>query len=111
MNTQRHVAWSLVILAVCCLAGERAVQAQDSEKRDTGGIDPKVVEAWEKAGASFGWLSQENSGSPQFNANRPQDMLAIPAFRPGPAGVAKLKDLPAPAVPFGLDLSDAAPQE
>src|SRR3954447_5664613 len=31
--------------------------------RDTGGIDPKVVAAWEQAGADFRWLSHSEDSA------------------------------------------------
>ncbi|AMV25093.1 hypothetical protein VT84_11905 [Gemmata sp. SH-PL17] len=62
-----------------------------------------VVKAWKDAGAAVGWMKTETSGALIF-VEKPE-AGAIPAFR-----FAKWKDgivpkLPAPDVPFGLDLA------
>jgi hypothetical protein len=76
--------------------------------QDKGGVDPKVIAAWEKAGAEFGWMKAEKGGPPQFSPQRPAAGRAVPAFRIDPGKQVMLRDLPAPDVPFGLELNDLA---
>jgi hypothetical protein len=77
----------------------------------TGGIDPKAVAAWERAGARFGWLvsSLDPILSPEFSSSRPQDRPSLPAFQfTDKDEVSRgLRELPAPSAPFGLDFSNA----
>jgi internalin A len=84
-----------------------SVRAHAGDNKETGGIDSKVVEAWKKAGAQVGWLAHDVAeSSPLFTPERPKNPQAVQAFRLVDAmTLQKVKDLPAPAVPFGLDFS------
>src|SRR5262249_29368717 len=75
----------------------QAVAAQD-----TAGIDAKVIAAWEKAGATFGWLWYADAGLPQFTAERPKGMTAMPGFDVRSMRWQLAGPLPIPAVPFAL---------
>jgi len=59
---------------VCSFAASKPAQG-------TKEIDPKVVEAWKKVGADFGWLGPNESGYWQFSEVKPKDPAALPAFR------------------------------
>jgi hypothetical protein len=76
-------------------------------KKDTGGINPEVVVAWVKAGASFGWLDQ---GLPRHKAgvvtDRPQGVPVVPGFTVAGSTLYRLNDLPAPEAPFGIDIAN-----
>jgi hypothetical protein len=69
-------------------------------------LDLKVVEAWKKAGAIVGWYGQDRTfGGWRFLEAEPKDPAALPAFHWGSNfkhGV--ILKLPAPSVPFALDL-------
>ncbi|HYV36132.1 MAG TPA: HEAT repeat domain-containing protein, partial [Gemmataceae bacterium] len=72
-----------------------------------GGIDPKVVTAWEKAGGQFGWMTDvSNALGVDFTKGRPPDPVVQAGFwfpnAPPPGAMASL---PAPSVPFGLHFS------
>jgi internalin A len=96
---------ALVVLALLSFP-VLSVHAQAGDNKETGGIEPKVVEAWKKAGAQFGWLAHEmGSSGPTFTPDRPKNPQAVPAFRIEAQTLPKVKDLPVPAVPFGLDFS------
>jgi hypothetical protein len=78
----------------------------------TGGIDPKVISAWEKAGARFGWevpVYGDFKSKTPFETNivfsRPEMPPALPAFSALKGALKRLPDLPAPQAPFALDLS------
>jgi hypothetical protein len=86
------------------LVSAGVVSVQGAGDKEPGDIDVKVVEAWKKAGAQVGWMYPE-AISPVFSPDRPKAVSAVGAFRPENEALPKLKDLPAPAVPFGLDLS------
>lgn len=66
-------------------------------------LPENIVKAWKEAGATVGWMKTESNGVPAF-VEKPEPG-AVPAFR-----FAKWKDgvaakLPAPGVPFGIDLA------
>jgi hypothetical protein len=120
MNRQHYIGWSLavfaVLVAVCCMGAAAwwmvtagaAMQSPGSwgtsiRDTSTGGIDPKVVAAWEKAGAKFGWMCRKDDDPPVFYVYPPKSAVVVPAFkfRELPKEFA---DLPAPGVSFGLSL-------
>lgn len=77
----------------------------------TGGIDPKVIAAWEQAGATFGWEVPGYGGASgktlletQFMAARPKAPPYLPAFSAGKQGLPGLSSLPSPEAPFALGL-------
>lgn len=85
----------------------------------TGGIDPKHIAAWEKAGATFGWLGFGSFGTKEFSTKRPLERVrigagnifdspAVPCFQAKKELPAGIPSLPAPAVPFGLDFNHCA---
>jgi hypothetical protein len=43
-------------------------------------LDPKVVEAWKKAGAKVGWYRRDTSRLWRFSEANPKDPAALPAF-------------------------------
>jgi internalin A len=106
----RTTAFVLLLLLLPPVLGGQGQKEGSVNDRDTGGIDPQVIAAWEKAGAQLGWLSRDEFGSLTsltWSPARSQGSAAIPVFGvfgPIPQG---LKDLPAPAVPFGLCLASA----
>src|SRR6516165_6729571 len=123
MNRQHYIGWSLaaftVLVAVCCMGaaawwmvtagaamqspGSWSTSIRDTSTEGTGGIDPKVVAAWEKAGAKLGWICRRDDGSSVFYVYPPKNTVMVPAFkfRELPK---ELADLPAPGVSFGLSL-------
>ncbi len=77
----------------------------------TGGIDPKVIASWERAGARFGWevpvYGDYFSKTPlttQVMIRRPESGPALAAFSAMERHVKGLQDLPPPQAPFALDL-------
>ena len=40
-----------------------------------------MVAAWQKAGAEVGWHGQHEAGHWEFSAAKPNDRVALPAFR------------------------------
>jgi hypothetical protein len=66
-----------------------------------------LISAWEEAGADFGWMREDESGSLQFIDDEDPQPGDLPAFSLGsgfrlPAGT--IASLPKPAEPFGLYL-------
>jgi hypothetical protein len=74
------------------------------EKQDTGGVDPKLIVAWEHAGTRFGWFGHSPEGSVRFSRLRwkTQRYLELPGFLALDKLPNNLQELPAPAVPFGV---------
>ncbi|HVS37947.1 MAG TPA: hypothetical protein VMS17_20475 [Gemmataceae bacterium] len=75
-----------------------------------------VVAAWEKAGATTGWMSMSESGILVFRSGGEGKAGEVPAFRFRAWGERLLSQLPSPDQPFGLDLfhtevADAALKE
>ena len=66
---------------------------------------PEVIAAWGKAGAVFGWISEDQEGNVDWQPGwaKPGDE-DLPAFRVSVFTTGKLEALPQPEVPFGLEL-------
>ncbi len=112
-----RLSWLGWVGVVCLAAGlsssgrlaanEAAPEPPDTD-RTAVPLSPDVVSAWEKAGASVGWLGPARQhGWWQFNANRDQLEAAhsVPAFKIHTWREGMLAKLPTPARAFGLDLS------
>jgi hypothetical protein len=109
--------WTFVaVMIVCCFAAGRLVaqgsSAAAAKPRDGDVIalplPGDVMSAWEKAGASVGWLgSVRKYGMWQFNAKREtlDAATSVPAFKIHAWREGMLAKLPVPARAFGLDLS------
>ena len=67
-------------------------------------LPAEVVQAWEKAGAKYGWAKPCVEGymifSPWSKEGQNSHRHDIPAFQVSPT--ADLSDLPAPPTPFGV---------
>jgi hypothetical protein len=93
-----------VLLFAFALVNGQVGFAEQPEKKDLPRPLPEnVAKAWKDAGATVGWMKQEESGNLTF-LEKPE-AGAIPAFR-----FEKWKDgvvakLPAPGAAFGLDLA------
>src|SRR5260370_4123467 len=70
------------------------------------GHDPKVVEAWDRAGIEVGWCGQNEFGDLQFFGAKPRDPAALPAFRWIVFSSGVIEKLPAPSASFALILSN-----
>jgi hypothetical protein len=96
-----------VVLALAVLAGgSRGVGGPQPGGKDAPKPLPKeLVTAWEKAGAKAGWIRAGKYGYPEFIPGQSGQHGDLPAFRfvSWKGGVSP--QLPAPEVPFGLDLS------
>ena len=93
------------------LAANKAVAEPPDGNRIAQPLSPDVVSAWEKAGASVGWLGPDRQdGFWEFNTQREKLDAArsVPAFKIHVWREGMLANLPAPAREFGLDLSHAA---
>src|SRR5262245_49620385 len=100
MNALRLLACA--VLATCVASVASAQPRQD--ERDYGGIEPKVVAAWKKAGAGFGWFETKR-GSSYSGKARPKEPGYVPGFELSSWSKkddGKFADLPAPGVPFVL---------
>src|SRR5262245_19804189 len=69
-------------------------------------LPPEVVAAWQKAGARVGCVRVEVFGDLRFLPEKAGKAGEVPAFQFSPWKGGVLAKLPAPAVPFGLDLFD-----
>jgi hypothetical protein len=77
----------------------------------TGGIDPELVAAWERAGLRFGWhvhlygtFTGKTPIRVDFLAKRREQEPALPAFSAKGVRIKGLQGLPVPQVPFALHL-------
>jgi hypothetical protein len=70
-------------------------------------LDPAVAKAWHKAGAHLGWWERDEFGYRPFSETRPKDGTALPAFFCSEFDAGVIARLPAPSVPFALDLSNS----
>jgi len=107
MWRRHHVCVLIILLLAGCQGNAGGTDAFEA----TSGIDPKVIAAWERAGAQFGWLvwSPDPVGSPQFAAVRGTQTRSLPAFKfkgdlfEKPQITRELGDLPEPTAPFAVD--------
>ncbi|MDW8244324.1 MAG: hypothetical protein RMJ88_14030 [Thermogemmata sp.] len=73
-------------------------------------LPEEVVRAWEKAGATVGWMGIDRQyGYLRFTYNREElaEGSAVPAFRLARWQEGRVVKLPAPSKPFGLDLQSS----
>jgi hypothetical protein len=93
---------ALAMLATCGLTGFAAPPPAKTDAPKP--LPEKIVTAWENAGAIVGWARVDEFGILRFileKEGQPGDLATIRVIR-WQEGLAKL---PAPAVPFGLDIS------
>src|SRR4051794_32508978 len=83
------------VLAAAAVMTASVAVGQKAGDKEYGGIDAKVVAAWKKAGAEFGWLFHDKGGYVEFADKRPAEGPALPAFRMGHWPTTGLKGLPA----------------
>lgn len=93
----------VLLFAVALVAGQFGFAAQPDNKDLPKPLPENITKAWRDAGATVGWMKQEESGILTF-VEKPE-AGAIPAFR-----FPKWKDgvvakLPVPETAFGLDLA------
>src|SRR5947207_379001 len=77
--------------------------AQDQTPKE---LPADVVKAWQQAGAKVGWMKQDARGILRFRKGGKGEKGATPAFDLHPWKEGVLPKLPAPAVGFGLDVSN-----
>ena len=117
MRAQRTVGAGLVVLTLVVVGCQRASVGSGGGATESpfstpgltakeAAIDAEVVAAWKAAEAKFGWLYPW-AGTMQFTYERPVQPILIPTFSMYAGALARLKDLPAPQVPFGLDLGSS----
>src|SRR4051794_629487 len=98
------------LLAFAVLAGDRynfGAGPQQDKFEPPKPLPPELVAAWKQAGAKVGYLRVSEFGSLEFLTDRggiPGDVPAF-EFKTWKEGVSA--KLPAPAVPFGLNLRDS----
>jgi internalin A len=93
------MVWWVALPASCMIhAGD--VLGQDH----TAPLPPATVAAWQSAGATVGWLREDVFGYPVFVPDKEGQPGEMPAFRLYSLPPSVLENLPAPAVPFALDL-------
>jgi hypothetical protein len=90
------------LLLALLLLPMQVTRAQAPGGKDTGGIGTRVIESWGKAGANFGWHSQNGGANASFTPKRPNGKMVVPAFGITAKTLDALKSLPEPEVPFGL---------
>ena len=95
----KRITTLIVAVTLLCLYAA-AVSAQTPKE-----LDPKVVEAWKKAGAKAGWYGLNRFGYYRFSEAKPKDPAAVPAFLCPSVRVEVIATLPAPSAPFAVDLS------
>src|SRR5262249_22301081 len=84
-------------------------EAQESDKA----LPRAVREAWDKAGFAPGWMAPYSFVRMFVYEPEGSTPEEVPGFRPreGRWKVSTLRELPAPARPFGLDLWSAEPTD
>ena len=97
--TWTRLAGVLLLLAV--LAGGIAPAAAGQEK---GKLPAELIAAWQKAGAYVGWIHKDAFGHLEFVLDKDGKPGDVPAFRFNSWQKGVLPKLPAPAIPFGLNL-------
>src|SRR5439155_12146978 len=100
-----------VIGVACIMAGLNGSAAQPAQQP----IPAALIAVWEKAGATFGWISVDAEGRLLFDQQKPP-LASLPAFRFSLSPFGQLKLLPPPEAPFGLwleqtELTDAGIKE
>src|SRR2546422_402791 len=95
----KHITTFLAASLLCATAAP----AQGPAAKE---LDPKVVEAWKKAGAQVGWVEQVQLGYWRFAFAKPKDRAALPAFRFQTLESGAIGKLPGPAAPFALEFAD-----
>ncbi len=63
---------------------------------------PDVIAAWEKSGAEFGWIYEDESGALIWRSKTEYLPGAMPSFRIWQPPRGRSKPLPGPGVPFGV---------
>ncbi|MEI6325503.1 MAG: hypothetical protein WCO91_08640, partial [Gemmataceae bacterium] len=94
----------LLLLAGGTLASFK--MAEQRPKQDPPQPLPKeIVTVWEKAGATPGWLGLDSEGNLGFQEKATGLTDEVPGFQFGVWRDGIVAKLPAPAAPFGLNLS------
>src|SRR4051812_44679950 len=88
----------VAVLAALLVAAARAAAPPEPLPQD-------IAAAWTKAGAQVGWFRFDEFGHFEFVAGQEGESGDVPAFGVAHWPVGKLTPLPAPTVPFGLDLN------
>lgn len=89
-------------------AGEPPTLKPQPDTRELEPPEPlpdDIVRAWEAAGAQVGWMRVNEHGAIEFVGELEGRAGDLPAFKFRQLKEHILADLPAPATPFGLDLS------
>ena len=81
---------AVTLLCLCAAAGSAQAPKE---------LDPKVVEAWQKAGAQVGWYGRNQFSYWQFFGEKPNAPAALPAFNLGNFKPGVIANLPPPLVP------------
>jgi internalin A len=109
----KGITASLAAVTLFCLYAAAAF-VPDRPERAPQEIDPKVVEAWKKAGAIAGWYKRDEYGGwvSEFKPNDP----ALPAFHWRSFDPRVIAKVPAPSAPFALllrftEVTDAGMKE
>src|SRR2546423_12864344 len=98
---RRLTTFRLVPAALAVLFG-----GQPSRGQEPARPAPEVIAQWKEAGASVGWLSEEEGRRHWYTVFDRPPAGAIPAFQLTAFPTGKMA-LPAPEVPFGLSLKSA----
>ena len=93
-------AFAFVLVLV---SGQFGFAEEPDQKELPKPLPDTIVKAWKDAGATAGWMKVEKSGGLTF-VEKPE-AGAIPAFRFPKWKADVVAKLPAPEVPFGLDLA------
>jgi Leucine-rich repeat (LRR) protein len=100
----RRSSRSTLALGLVAAVSLSAIGGAQPRLPSYGGIDPRVVAAWERAGAVFVWLGPD-AAEISLAPGEPPPAGAMPAFSVNePPGVRGFSALPAPSVPFGLHM-------
>ena len=90
-------------LLLLCMAGAIAQPSAGPAAKE---LDPKVVEAWKKAGARVGWMAEDRSdrffrGDAYFREGSEGKSGEVPAFRFSTWTAGVVDKLPQPQTAFG----------
>src|SRR5207245_1079370 len=103
--TQRWVSWARRLGGLALLVVLSDPPAAWGAPAPPTALPAEVVAAWEKAGAEVGWMHVNPSGFISFGSKKEVKSSEVPAFRFLTWKEGILPKLPAPGVPFGLDLA------
>jgi internalin A len=98
----------IALLALTAVAGVSLVHRAGAQEKPKPrqGFDEATMAAWKKAGATVGWMGENDIGYLEFLTQADGLAAAVQSFRFARWQEKLLAGLPRPAVPFGLSFAE-----